>query len=52
LPEQHHHVGSCPIRRRNFDPALFNSVPQLTKSQMYYDLRLAVLRTARLGDRA
>jgi hypothetical protein len=44
----HEFKGSCPIRRRNFDPAQLNNAPQLTKSQMYYELARAVRNTTRL----
>src|SRR6266436_142992 len=44
LPPHEFH-GSCPTRRRNFNPAQLDNAPQLTKSQMYYDLARAVRNT-------
>jgi hypothetical protein len=45
-PHQFH--GSCPIHRRAVSLELRNT-PQLTKSQMYFDLARAVRNTARLS---
>jgi hypothetical protein len=50
LPPHEFH-GSCPTRRRNFNPAQLDNAPQLTKSEMYYDLARAVRNTARLAQR-
>jgi hypothetical protein len=46
LPPHEFH-GSCPIHRALNSATL--KMPQLTKAQMYYDLRVAVIRTAKMA---
>jgi IS30 family transposase len=43
----HHHVASVPMRR-HINPE-YRNAPQLTKSQMYYDLAMAWRNTVRLS---